>query len=374
MARLVINGKPFDLSDKPVTIGRGPENVIVLDDKESSRNHCRVEKDDTSFKVVDLLSRNGTKVNGASVNVQRLKEGDTIQIGKTVITFELSSRPLPAATPARRPEPSDGPTLKTTSSIARKEPLPETVDQVTITSKRGPVESTEQQLLRYIIVGGGAFIFIILLVVVIQTLTSGHSPAPEPPKSSPTPKPSNPVPTPATAEEKAWRELLAFYNANTSDFENVVKRVDEFRSRFPQTKYERELDDLPRKSAEARLAADQQTLDSLKPVIDDHLKENRYAEAIRLLDTFTGNRKDSPQRREAEARRNVAISNGVKFFAKEHARIEALVREKKYADARNAGRTLLNLLGNGALADFNVQIQVITKELENIEALERRRN
>src|SRR3954467_4981887 len=123
MARLVIfdgsSTKTVDLTDTISVAGRAPENRIVIDDKQSSRRHFQIEKVDIGFKLVDLESRNGTRVNDRSVNQALLRPGDRIQIGKHVLTFEdpnfkeppgdVAARLVPPPAAARVDAPSSGP-------------------------------------------------------------------------------------------------------------------------------------------------------------------------------------------------------------------------------------------------------------------------
>src|SRR5690349_18913271 len=44
------------IGDKPVTIGRHPENGIVITDPAASRRHCVVERTTSGFRVRDLNS------------------------------------------------------------------------------------------------------------------------------------------------------------------------------------------------------------------------------------------------------------------------------------------------------------------------------
>lgn len=68
---------------EPVTIGRQIANMVVIEDTEASRFHCVVEKVANGFRVRDLGSRNGTKVNGHLVKVALLDQDDVVTIGKT---------------------------------------------------------------------------------------------------------------------------------------------------------------------------------------------------------------------------------------------------------------------------------------------------
>jgi serine/threonine-protein kinase len=67
---------------------------IGTDDKFFSRFHFMVEVNPPACQLLDLQSRNGTKVNGAAVQTVALKDGDLIQAGQMV--FEVQVLPDPA--------------------------------------------------------------------------------------------------------------------------------------------------------------------------------------------------------------------------------------------------------------------------------------
>jgi type II secretory ATPase GspE/PulE/Tfp pilus assembly ATPase PilB-like protein len=75
--------------EKPVTIGRHPSNAVVLTDTMSSRQHCVVEKEGDRFRVRDLNSSNGTRLNGQIIRTATLAHGDVITIGKTMIRLVI---------------------------------------------------------------------------------------------------------------------------------------------------------------------------------------------------------------------------------------------------------------------------------------------
>lgn len=60
---------------------RGPD--ILLADGSVSRTHALIFVDDSGISVADLMSTNGTKVNGARVNDLDVQPGDVVQIGQT---------------------------------------------------------------------------------------------------------------------------------------------------------------------------------------------------------------------------------------------------------------------------------------------------
>jgi two-component system cell cycle response regulator len=80
-------GRKYDLTDGTVTIGRDPENEIILDTDSVSRRHARIEPDEGGVIIVDLSSTNGTYVNDHLVARERLKSGDLVKIGDTIFKF-----------------------------------------------------------------------------------------------------------------------------------------------------------------------------------------------------------------------------------------------------------------------------------------------
>jgi two-component system cell cycle response regulator len=80
-------GKRYVLGDEGLTIGRGQENRIVLDNDSVSRRHCRIEKRNATWHVVDLDSTNGTYVNDDQVAEIQMRRGDQLKIGDTIVKF-----------------------------------------------------------------------------------------------------------------------------------------------------------------------------------------------------------------------------------------------------------------------------------------------
>lgn len=64
---------------------------ILLDDEKVSRTHAMIFMDDDGPSIVDLLSTNGTHVNGTKVGDADLQEGDVINIGKTRFIVSVES-------------------------------------------------------------------------------------------------------------------------------------------------------------------------------------------------------------------------------------------------------------------------------------------
>jgi hypothetical protein len=72
-----------------ITIGRSPENNVVIGDPNVSRRHLQIIRDDYgNFRVKDLDSYNGVFVNGRRISGEVfLNPSDVIQIGNTVIPW-----------------------------------------------------------------------------------------------------------------------------------------------------------------------------------------------------------------------------------------------------------------------------------------------
>jgi predicted component of type VI protein secretion system len=91
MARLIITHqgtviKEYDLSKETTTVGRKPENDIVLDDPTVSGVHASFLHMQHTY-VEDLNSTNGIKLNGKTINKRQLNHGDLVQIGQHEFKF-----------------------------------------------------------------------------------------------------------------------------------------------------------------------------------------------------------------------------------------------------------------------------------------------
>ena len=75
-------------SGKLITIGRGPDNDVVIDDLAVSGNHAKIEPINNSYLLTDLRSRNGTFLNQQFIKAQWLKPGDIISIGEHTLIYQ----------------------------------------------------------------------------------------------------------------------------------------------------------------------------------------------------------------------------------------------------------------------------------------------
>ncbi|PMP78794.1 MAG: DUF2662 domain-containing protein, partial [Chloroflexus aggregans] len=70
-----------------VSIGRGLDNDIILEDTRVSRKHAQLRYRQRRFWLTDLGSTNGTFVNGERIAERALRDGDVISLGGLELIF-----------------------------------------------------------------------------------------------------------------------------------------------------------------------------------------------------------------------------------------------------------------------------------------------
>jgi hypothetical protein len=70
-----------------ITIGRAVGNTLTLPDPRISRRHCEIRLSQDPPRLVDLGSTHGVNVNGRSVRMTDLDDGDHIELGSFRLTF-----------------------------------------------------------------------------------------------------------------------------------------------------------------------------------------------------------------------------------------------------------------------------------------------
>jgi hypothetical protein len=89
-ALLVTDGKRLVVGAGGATIGRSRDCDVVLSDPNVSRRHAELRPRGGGWAIADLGSTNGVSVNGVRVErPQTLRPGDRIEIGTSLLTFEL---------------------------------------------------------------------------------------------------------------------------------------------------------------------------------------------------------------------------------------------------------------------------------------------
>ncbi|MBV8084957.1 MAG: FHA domain-containing protein [Chloroflexi bacterium] len=81
--------RAFDLWSS-ATLGRAPDNTIVLPDGSVSAHHAAVRQQSGQWFIEDLRSTNGTAVNEKRVSASApLYPGDTVRLGEVVLRLEV---------------------------------------------------------------------------------------------------------------------------------------------------------------------------------------------------------------------------------------------------------------------------------------------
>ena len=79
--------RPIPLGAPQISLGRHPDNTIVLNHPQVSAHHARLQQVQGGYHIVDVGSTNGVYVNALRVTNQMLKPGDEVRIGPFKLTY-----------------------------------------------------------------------------------------------------------------------------------------------------------------------------------------------------------------------------------------------------------------------------------------------
>lgn len=93
MAKIIVslNGQvkyEVNLLKPRFSIGRRPENDLVLDQATISGHHAAIDRTSVGIFILDLGSTNGTLVNGQPITKHLLQHEDVIELGKYRLKFQ----------------------------------------------------------------------------------------------------------------------------------------------------------------------------------------------------------------------------------------------------------------------------------------------
>jgi FHA domain/Protein of unknown function (DUF3662) len=89
-ALLLMGGKRLVVGPAGATMGRSRQCDVMVDDPNVSREHAEIRPRGGSWVLTDLNSTNGSRLNGRRIDHSEvLKPGDEIELGTTVLRFEL---------------------------------------------------------------------------------------------------------------------------------------------------------------------------------------------------------------------------------------------------------------------------------------------
>jgi pSer/pThr/pTyr-binding forkhead associated (FHA) protein len=172
-------GATFELDADALVIGRNEECDIVLNHRSVSGRHARVVCEGEDYRIIDLDSSNGVKVDGERYRSMPLEPGDAIELGHVKLRF---------VGPGESWQFSDDETLEEPSTPAAQRRTSETA------------EAEEDSRDRGIVVLGA---FGIVLVAVVALVAIGlHDPEPDAP-SAEAPGPDTGVVTAAPDQQDA---------------------------------------------------------------------------------------------------------------------------------------------------------------------------
>ncbi len=107
MPTLVISGTAYELVGDLITIGRAPDNIIVIRDPSVSSHHTQLYLVGETYRLKDLDSTNGTRVNGIPTTETALRFDDRIRFEIEANPAELSAVPADFANASPFPRQKD---------------------------------------------------------------------------------------------------------------------------------------------------------------------------------------------------------------------------------------------------------------------------
>ncbi len=123
--------KEIPLNKGKLNIGRLPENDLQIDHPAVSGRHATISWELNAYVIEDNSSLNGTYVNNARIDYHPLIDGDSILIGKHMLSFEDKAektapqeKPMAPVITFPKPESTPAPDFKET-----KQPPPPAVPQ-----------------------------------------------------------------------------------------------------------------------------------------------------------------------------------------------------------------------------------------------------
>ncbi|MGZ6470614.1 MAG: FHA domain-containing protein [Bdellovibrio sp.] len=137
-------GTKLNFSKPSVTIGRGPENDVVLSgDPRVSRQHAEIKaRGPGEFVVVNLSSKNFILLNGQTVQTEILTNGSVVQIGDTEILFKAEA---PKVIPDPVPSPLQVVTPVYKAPVTAPPPIPQQVVNHQVPNSHGGFATHEQK-------------------------------------------------------------------------------------------------------------------------------------------------------------------------------------------------------------------------------------
>lgn len=84
----------FKLDRQKVSIGRGGDSDILIDDPSVSGIHCTMERVSGGYVLRDRQSTNGISLDGNDMEVIDLRNGDDVKVGDVIFEYTLDEEEL----------------------------------------------------------------------------------------------------------------------------------------------------------------------------------------------------------------------------------------------------------------------------------------
>ncbi|NQU10695.1 FHA domain-containing protein [bacterium] len=159
----VLEGKTFELVEERVTIGRGLDNMIRLEDGSISHHHAMLVLDGPEFSLRDLNSTNGTRVNGLRIVETKLHNGDSVRFGSVEVRYESDLKKASAPLPPSK----TGVDLSQVGSGSIKPPT------FTSVSPFGRKAAPQRNVMLWVVLGLGLLAVAVVAVAVLRFLKLG---------------------------------------------------------------------------------------------------------------------------------------------------------------------------------------------------------
>lgn len=389
-----------------VTLGRSSEATIPIEDHGASRKHAQIERFEGGYKLVDLESRNGTRVNGVHVNQHLLQWNDEIQIGKTTLVWEAGDSEL-------LPPESSGELSPAAAAVAGVKPPRVHITRRRTRSLRKGAYGLETKILIALVtvsVLGGLVVFLkredptIVEARNHMNAASGMRQKAEAlyqrvDRSSQTIreqidlfsealKEYQAVPSgvsdyyrPASEKskeiERAVRELKdalpgfraeeirTFLKGHPEDLEGLKKLVAEFRREFPGHPEGVKLDAMVKEATAVKPEDLTAEYAALETEVDAFLAADRFGDALQVLKTFADGHPSSAFSGQAEQRIKDIQTQAFAFWDAEQAKAQALLKDGKTAEAIAIYEGVVAACGDQSLlSDPVLQAKSALKQLQ----------
>ena len=301
-------GECFEFDNEPCTIGRIQDNDIVLEGNDTvSRHHAKIVLEDEKLVLLDLESKNGTKVNGEKISRQELKSHDKLEVGGVGLAFEVIPEQVNSSEGAgativgeeisEQDEKTEYFAIKPVSekkkepeekiSVARKAPAKPSISQKAQESKEKVLANIKNSTY-----AKKNITKIILIVAVISgliyVLLPGHKSPEKSQEELSTEKPriaeridrgtSEPVGNIRDKAKEAFKYGEALYNERMISYENTYKAIEAYQKSLA---YQRHLEPKPDYFHQTLL-----NLKEAKEYLDSEYRVHRFEaeKAIRVKD------------------------------------------------------------------------------------------